>query len=296
MTNIIPMSRRERESRPRDRPVTDAERGVPGPTNDNTPRPDPGARLRDDLVMGVRFYSRLPVPGLPHEVPDLGRMAPLLPLVSAILGALPAVVLVVGIWLGLPSVYAAGLAVALGLLITGAMAEDALADAFDGLFGSAIPERRLEIMRDSRHGTYGVAALCLLLLLKVLAIGAIAAVHPLAGAGAWLAAAILARSTALYLPVALPPARLDGASAAAGRVSRPAFAFGALIAAIATLVLAGPATGIIGVTLALILAAAVAIGWTLLCRRLVNGQTGDLIGALQALVEIAALTVFLAIV
>jgi adenosylcobinamide-GDP ribazoletransferase len=89
------------------------------------------------------------------------------------------------------------------------------------------------------------------------------------------------------------PAFTDGASAAAGRTGRLSFLIGIGFAAGFTFILAGPARGLIPVALAFILAALIAWGWAWTCRRLVGGQTGDLIGALQALIEAAALTAFL---
>ena len=204
--------------------MSDDTRGVPHPRNDNRPPADAaafGRAIVSEIIGGLRFYSRVPIGFVPHLPPELNRLAPVLPLVSLLLGIVPAVLLVVLTLCGLPSVYAAGIAVAAGLVLTGAMAEDALADAFDGLFGGPSPEVRLDIMRDSRHGTYGVSALVLLLLLRVFAVGGIAAIHPFAGAGAWLASGIVARSGSLWLPLALPSARASGVSAAAGRVAPP---------------------------------------------------------------------------
>src|SRR5690606_29583300 len=146
-------------------------------------------------------FSRLPTGDLPHERPDLSRMARALPFTSLVIGLPPALLLMTACWLGLPPYFAAGLAVTTMVAATGAMPEDALADSMDGLFGGATIERRLEIMKDSRHGTYGVSALCLYLLLRVLALGAVAAVNPLAAAGIWLAAGIAARSGGLWLSV-----------------------------------------------------------------------------------------------
>jgi adenosylcobinamide-GDP ribazoletransferase len=91
----------------------------------------------------------------------------------------------------------------------------------------------------------------------------------------------------------LPPARADGASATAGRLPAQSFAIGAVLAAILLFVLGGPATSLVALGAALLLAVAVIAGWTAMCRRLVGGQTGDLIGALGALVEIAVLTALL---
>lgn len=243
--------------------------------------------------MALRFFSRLPTGDSPHQTPDLGRIAMALPLASAAIGIGPVLLLIGGVLVGLPSYFAAALAVGAMVAASGAMAEDALADAADGLFGGQTIARRLEIMKDSRHGTYGVSALCLFLLLRVTALGAVAAINPLAAGAIWLAASIVARSGALWLPVALPPARADGASAAAGQVPIQSFVVGAVFAVVLLFVLAGPATSLVGLGAALLLALAVISGWTALCRKLVGGQTGDLIGALVALVEIAVLAALL---
>lgn len=264
----------------------------PLPQNDNLTAAK-GSQLMDDLVMGVRFFSRLPGGDRPHQVPNLSRMALALPFASIVIGLIPALILAGAAALGLPGLFAGALAVAAGVIITGAMAEDGLADAADGLFGGNSVARRLEIMKDSRHGTYGVAALCLLLLLRVAALARLAAIHPLIGAALWLAAMVLARSGALWLSVALPPARPDGASAAAGQVTKRAYCAGGVFALVLGFVLAAPFTGVVGLCAVLVLIGAVIFGSTRLCRRLIGGQTGDLIGALQALLEIAALTAFL---
>lgn len=262
------------------------------PLQDNGPA-EGGATLAGDLVMALRFFSRLPTGERRHERPDLTRMARALPFASLVIGLVPALVLMLGAWLGLPSHFAAALAVAALVVATGAMPEDALADAADGLFGGASIERRLEIMKDSRHGSYGVAALALYLLLRVLALGAVAAVNPLAAAGIWLAAGIVARSGALWLSVELPAAREGGASASVGRVTMRDFGIGAAFAMPLALVLAGPFVGIAGLLLAAGAAVATAWAWTRACRRLLGGQTGDVIGALHALIEVAVLTAFL---
>jgi adenosylcobinamide-GDP ribazoletransferase len=71
---------------------------------------------------------------------------------------------------------------------------------------------------------------------------------------------------------------------------RPAsFATGLVLALVLSVALGLPAAGPALLVLGLVLSGLVMIGWTRLCRRLVGGQTGDLIGALQALVEITML-------
>lgn len=274
--------------------------------NDNRPRVEPSEpeirtdkqgfsapQLVPDLIMGVRFYSRLPVWFSEHERPELDRMAPALPFASLVIGIGPALLLMLGAWIGLPVYFAAALAVAAWVVVTGGMAEDGIADAADGLFGAVTPGRRLEIMRDSRHGTYGVVAIVLLLLLRVTALGAASAVHPLLGGALWLAASVLGRSGSLFLSLSLPHARVDGASVAVGRVGRTAFIIGAALAVGLAFVLSAPGAHLLGFVFGMIFAGGVMLGWTWLCSRLVGGQTGDLIGALQALIEVAALTGFL---
>jgi adenosylcobinamide-GDP ribazoletransferase len=259
-------------------------------------QPQPSGRalgLTDDLVMALRFFSRLPTGDAPHEKPELGRIAMALPIASVVMGILPVALLIGGVALGLPSFFAAALAVAAMVLVGGGMMEDALADAADGLFGGHTPERRLEILKDSRHGTYGVAALCLFLMLRVTALGSIAAINPLMAALLWLAANIAGRSASLWLAVALPPARSDGASATAGALPRSRFLVGAALATLLVFVLGAPASSLLGVIAALLLLALVTWSWTRFCQRLVGGQTGDLIGAAAALGEVAVLTVLL---
>jgi adenosylcobinamide-GDP ribazoletransferase len=262
------------------------------PRQDNGHRPAE-RRLNDDLVMALRFFSRLPLGDRPHERPDLARIVLAAPFASLVIGFLPALILMGAAWIGVPGYFAAALGVAAIVVATGAMPEDALADAADGLFGGDSIERRLEIMKDSRHGTYGVAALCLYVMLRVTGLGALAVGFPLEAGAVWLAAMVLSRSGALWLSVALPAARSGGASASAGRVGGRGFAIGAGFAALLCFVLAAPFVGIAGLVFGIAAAGGVALGWVVVCRRLIGGQTGDLIGALQALLEVAALTMFL---
>lgn len=252
-----------------------------------------GLGLKDDLIMALRFFSRLPTGDSPHEKPDLGRIAMALPLASVLIGIAPVLILLGGMAAGLPSYFAATLAVAAMAIVGGGMMEDSLADAADGLFGGFTAERRLDILKDSRHGTYGVAALCLFLVLRVTAIGSVAAVSPLGAAAVWLAANIACRSGSLWLSVALPVAREEGTSAAAGRLPLPKFLVGAALATLLVFIIGAPASSLLGVALAIVSVALVAWGWSAMCRRLVGGQTGDLIGATAGLGEIAALTVLL---
>lgn len=276
-------------------PIQNLESSREGAVNDNK-IDAPDRSLLSDLVMGLRFYSRYPVPGILHEPPNLNRMAPATGFVGVALGLPPAIVMLILAFLGLPPLVATGIAVAVYVVTTGAMAEDALADSADGLFGGSSIVTRLAILQDSRHGTYGVCALVLFLITRVGALASLVAVSPLAAACVWVGATTLSRSGAIWLTLYLPPARLEGNGATAGRVGLMPFAAGFGIAGLLTLLFAGPFVGILGLVLALIICAFVAFGWAHICKYLLGGQTGDLIGALQALLEITVLAVFVTMV
>ena len=257
----------------------------------DSPEPPPPWRLSDDIVMGLRFFSRLPTGDRPFEAPDLDRIAHSLAFTSVVIGFPPALLLMLCCWAGMPSFVAATLAVTALALATGAMPEDAIADSADGLVGGSSIERRLEIMKDSRHGSYGVIAIVAYFGLRVAALGSVAAINPLAAGALWLAVGVLARSGSLWLSLDLANARQGGASAAVGRVSRRGFVVSMAFALLVSFVCAAPFTSIVAVLLALIVGALVALGWSRICLKLIGGQTGDLIGALQALLEMTLLAV-----
>ncbi|MEX1180818.1 MAG: adenosylcobinamide-GDP ribazoletransferase [Cucumibacter sp.] len=258
--------------------------------NDDTPPPETG--WAGPILAAIRFFSRLPA-GKGARRPDLGRMAPLLPVAGLAIGALPALTLAALTLLGTPPLFAAVVALAVWVIVTGAMAEDGFADAMDGLFGGASRERRLEILKDPRHGTYGVSGLVLSFLLRASALATLVFANPVTGALAWLGIGIAARSFALWLPATMPAARSDGASAAAGSVTIRGFAFGAGLAAVIAGVLATPVVGPEGAIILLFGMALAILGWRALCHHLVGGHTGDLIGAGQLILEIAALSFFM---
>lgn len=242
----------------------------------------------------IRFYSRLPVPALPgeadpHAAPDFRTVPRALPLAALVI-ALPAALVLVGAGAaGLGGLLSATLAIATLAVTTGALHEDGLADSADGLFGGRTPERRLEIMKDSRLGSYGALAMGLALLLRVFALALILdRAGPLAASGALVAAAVLSRLSGLHLLAGMAPARAVGASASVGRPSLPtawlASAIGLSLAGGLALVCRLPLAGL-GLGLALIALNALLV--SRLCLRLIGGQTGDIAGATQQLDEIA---------
>ncbi|MDH2310513.1 adenosylcobinamide-GDP ribazoletransferase [Methylobacterium brachiatum] len=259
----------------------------------------PGRGALYDLAGCLRFYSRLPVPQLPgepdpHRVPDFTALPRMLPLAGLILALPAALVLAAGWWIGLGPFLAATLAVAVMVLATGALHEDGLADVADGFGGGATLERRLEIMRDSRIGAYGGAALVLALALRIGALATLLDRTGYAAATALILVAALSRLAALAPMVLLPPARPGGLSASVGRPNRVslwvALAIG-LAVALAGVILGLPLRG---VALMILCAGLAALALTRLARHMIGGQTGDVIGACQQIAEIAALLALVA--
>ncbi|MFA6968782.1 adenosylcobinamide-GDP ribazoletransferase [Bosea sp. (in: a-proteobacteria)] len=242
----------------------------------------------------VRFYSRLPVPALPgetdpHAPPDFRSVPRALPFAALVI-ALPAALVLLGAGMaGLGGLLSATLAVATLAVTTGALHEDGLADSADGLFGGRNAERRLEIMKDSRLGSYGALAMGLALLVRVAALALILdRVGPLAATGAFIIAALVSRLSGVRLLAMTAPARPDGASAAVGRPSvRTALVAYAIGSGLALALAIGLRLPLFGLALGFFLAAANAALVRRLCLRLIGGQTGDIAGATQQLDEIA---------
>lgn len=250
--------------------------------------------LRDVLV-ALRFYTRLPVPPLagesdPYAAPDFGRVAYAIPLAGAVVGAIGALALANGFALRFPPLVCAALALTAMVLATGCFHEDGLADSADGLGGGRDREQRLVIMRDSRIGTYGGVALILSLLLRASAIAALAErTGMLRTALVLIAAAAASRAGPILLMRLLPPAQSDGSSYAIGQPSAEQAAAAVLIAALIVAVLLVPSFGV-NATFAALIAPLLALAvMARQAKRLIGGQTGDVAGATQQVAEIAIL-------
>jgi adenosylcobinamide-GDP ribazoletransferase len=188
-------------------------------------------------------------------------------------------------WLGLGLGLSAGVAIAGGVILTGALHEDGLADSADGLWGGWTPARRLDIMRDSHIGTYGVLALILAIILRFMAISAVLNTLHL---GAIIVAAVLSRAAIPFVMTLLPHARADGLSVQTGRPSRQTVVAGAVIA----LILSWLAGGFVPTVFAACLCVLIVIAVMRIAKTKIGGQTGDILGATQILCELGVLGMF----
>lgn len=242
---------------------------------------DIALRLPHDLMSAFALLSRLP---LPNHRGTGAASAWAWPLVGAVLGAIGAALAAGLQWLGVTPGVSAALVLALGAMLTGGLHEDGLSDTADGLFGGWTRERRLEIMKDSRVGSYGVLALVLVTLARWSALTALL-VHG-GFAPALIAAGALSRAPMALIISLLPNARGTGLSHATGRPS-PATALVGLALAV---ILAGVLTGW-GAVPMVFAALGVTLWLAFTALRRIGGQTGDILGASQQLAEVACLAV-----
>lgn len=247
-----------------------------------TPPPPPPPTLWGELHLAAAFLTRLPLPDCGAVAPGgLARTMRLFPLVGAGIGGGAGLVFFLAHGV-LPPLAAALLAVLAGVLLTGALHEDGLADTADGLGARGGREKRLEVMRDSRTGAYGVLALIFTIGLRAAALAA--APSALVGLGALVAAAAWSRALVPAAMQVMPPARADGLGAGAGVPDATV----AATAAVLGLVLAFLGLGL-AAPVAVLVALAAAWAVVVLARKTLGGFTGDVLGAIQQAAELGVL-------
>ena len=234
-----------------------------------------------DIVVAATLLTRLPLPHAPQSAFD--RQADSVwafPIIGLLVSLLSCLCGAIAFGLGLSPSIIAGLMLGTSMILTGAMHEDGLADCADGFWGGFDPLRRLEIMKDSQIGTYGVLALLVTISLRWLALSVVISTS-FAGV---IAAAALSRGVLPALMATLQHARDKGLSHSVGRptqqIATLTFAFAS---AIAILMIGFNAVG------AIVVAAVVAFVVARLAKAKISGQTGDVLGATQVLAETAIL-------
>ncbi len=256
------------------------------------------------FMTAVQFLTRLPTPQFEAFEPAwLARSARYFPLVGVLVGAIN-----VGVWWlasrRLPAAVAVGVTVALSVLVTGAFHEDGFADVCDGFGGGGTRERVLAIMKDSRIGAYGAIGIVMMLGLKWATLDALslgtAVFAPLV-----IGAHLTSRWCAGALMWSLPYVRGEGESksrAAVEGFTAREWLIGGIIGLAAFAPIAAGCLRESGILEAWALVAgalsAAAIAWTAggYLRRRIGGQTGDCLGAVQQLTELAFLIGGLAVI
>jgi adenosylcobinamide-GDP ribazoletransferase len=233
------------------------------------------------LRAAVSFLTRLPVAREDDGDREPAAAARWFPVAGALVGLAVAGAYAAAVQV-LPAAVAAAAAVGLGVLLTGALHEDGLADTMDAVAGSFTRDEALQILRDPRHGTFGVVAIALSLVIRIAAVASLGAIGALA---ALPAAHALSRAGVVVVLTLLPAATEDGMGAAyARRVA-------GVDAVVATAWAGVVAIGAVG-PWAPVAVGAAGIGAALAARpavRRLGGLTGDVLGAVQQAGEAAVL-------
>lgn len=248
--------------------------------------------MRAPWVRGVRaafvFLTRIPVGGFPYSSDEFRWAGAYFPLIGAVLGAVCGLAMIALAPAGATA--AAICAVALSMMLTGAFHEDGLADTADALGGAFDREKLFAILKDSRVGTFGAAALFCALGLRV---ALLARLHDEA-LTAWVLAGSLARTPPVWMIATIPYVTSDAESRSrqltrgGPRQALVATVIAAFVAALAMLAFEVAWTRVLAIALALAVAAAICT-WRFLARA--GGITGDFLGATEQVGECVVLLV-----
>lgn len=266
--------------------------GAGGAAGEPSPTPgSPAASAYDrfarfwwrDLLAALGFFTRLPVraPAIP-----LSEATRAFPLVGAIVGLIGLLAYLFALRLGLSVLLAAVLAIAATAAVTGALHEDGLADLADMLGVRGGRERKLAVMRDSTIGSYGVLTLVIATLFKVGAIADLAVLPQVASA--MISAHVLSRAVLPVVMRSLPLARPNGLAVHAGKPPADGMYWALGLGVGIVLLVGGPGAAIVATVSALVTAFLVAK----LAQRHIGGYTGDVLGAIEQVVEVAVLINF----
>jgi len=231
------------------------------------------------FLVAVQFLTRLPVPrALNSSETDIGKAAAFFPLVGVIIGGGAALVFV-GLQRILPLPASVFCSIVFAAFITNGFHEDGLADSFDGFGGGWTKDRVLEIMRDSRIGTYGTLALILVVLGKLNFLSSL----PPGQIWRWLIVAHTAsRWTILPLCASLPYARAEGqGKLVAKQVGVLEIIIGTVTLLLVLILLPWQAA-----LAALLVTTLVTLLSGLYFRARLQGITGDCLGAANQLTEV----------
>ena len=237
-----------------------------------------------DLVAAFVLLTRLPLPWdrLTDTAPNLNRSVWAFPVVGVLVGGCGGIGYGAALMLGLPPMVSALLAVTVMILLTGAFHEDGLADVADGFGGGLTLDRKLQIMRDSRIGAYGMLAIIIAVGLRVFSLASFSFPHAVE---VLIIAAMFSRLMMAFIMRALPPARNDGLAHDTGKPGLLSIGVGIAITFGITFALTNLQLTISICGVAIV--SCLIIGW--IAKRQINGFTGDVLGAAQQVTEISVL-------
>ncbi len=244
-----------------------------------------------DFLISVVFLTRLPVPlDIKFSMAAVGSASRCFPLVGVIVGGISGAVFYGAILLNLPLLLCAFLALAAQVVLTGALHEDAIGDVADGFGGGATKDKKLEIMRDSRVGTYAVVTLILVMGMKAAVLSSFN--DPNIAFSVIVSSAVASRGMLTWGMYLLAPASDNGLGASAGKPALITALWALFFTILLPLLVLGPFLGSIGI-LAAIVGAVLISGIAL---RQIGGQTGDVLGSIQQFAELFFLIALSAVI
>lgn len=239
----------------------------------------------NDIRVAFAFLTRVKI-NHGQEL-SIARSARWFPLVGWVIGGVSGLIFFSLTQLIAP-LPAAALTILISALITGGFHQDGLADTFDGLVGGWTPSDRLRILKDSRHGTYGVLALVLQIILQV---SLLSELSPTVGAIALITAHTLGRLAPIYFMLASAAPLHEGMGATYVREIRGRDVL--LSTALAVILSIGFVGGHFLIITALI--AVLGFGFLQYVKARIGGVVGDVLGAIEQIVETAILLYFVVI-
>jgi adenosylcobinamide-GDP ribazoletransferase len=247
----------------------------------------------DDIARSAGFLSRLPMPAHHFDGHDgsLERAAGMFPVAGLLIAACPGILVLLLSVLDANSALTAVLALVVLVAVTGALHEDGLADSADAFGARSGRTEMLDIMKDSRIGTYGVLALVMTFALRAIALTVILSLM-----GGWntfwilLGVAAASRAAIVWHWSILPPARTDGVAASVGAPDDSAKTRALVSGGVLFILLVSLTSGLVAAVFSLGLVVAATHLWTSLVRTRLHGHTGDTIGSVQQISETVCLT------
>lgn len=245
----------------------------------------------DCVLSSVQFLSRLPIPSrfANHDKPDFEKGSWSFPLAGMVICIPALIVMVLAYLLGLNTEITIVLTITTQALATGALHEDGLADITDGFGGGSTRERKLEIMKDSSIGTFGAVALITAFLMRFALLSSLLDISLFMAIAGFIVAQTVSRAVQVWFWQSLPAARVDGLSSTFGTPSKQSARTAILIGGASLLLPLISGVSIFSLAISLALIILLLIGFRKLCFDQIGGQSGDAIGAIQVLAEIAFL-------
>ena len=230
-----------------------------------------------DMAAAAALLTILPVPPRWQEGADWPRAMRALPPVGALVGLASGLAAGLAHVAGLSPLLAALLALLAGVVLTGGLHEDGLADVADAL-GGRTRRRRLEILRDAHAGTFAILALVFAIGLQAAALAVLIREGAAQTVAALVATHMLSRASMVVMAQRLKPARTEGMGHGVARPDSTGSMIAAPVVFFLLLLTYGPLAALLGMFLALVVAEG---GMEWLARKYFGGQTGDVLGATE---------------